>query len=267
MAVTGAGAQLTAAEQAATQRLGMTYAALALAVWRAQSSPEDVDASWLKILELLVPQVLKARRQAAGVSRSYYQAFRKLEVPREPLWTPPDELVELDRQVLETSLRVTGPVAYKQKLERLSGAEIDPATEKALLRKLHEEAGKQMAAAVIRHVAGGARDQIETDVKADPVALGFLRATKSADPCFFCALLASRGPVYKDNSFKASDSLFDGQGTAKAHDNCACVLEPVYTRDTKWPDIAREAERIYKGLKPKRGQSTLQAFRAAWDSR
>lgn len=267
MAVTLTGNVLTAAEQKAQARLGAQYAALALLLWKKYATTEDVDTSFARIVELLVPQILKGRLQASTTSRKYYQTFRILETPDKTVWTPPAPIAQLDRSVIETSLRVTGPVNFKKKLEKISGADLEPAVEKALVEKFLKDAGEAMAAASMRHVVDGARQQVEADVRADKVALGFLRVTKSAQPCYFCAILASRGPVYKDESFKASDALFDGEGTAKAHDNCACVLEPVFSRSTQWPAQSRKAAEVWGNVsKGRAGRAAINAFRAAWES-
>jgi hypothetical protein len=267
MATSTAAATLTAAEQQAAARVAAQYAALAYALWTRWSSSDDVDQNWLRIIDLLIPQILKARTQVAGTSRTYYQAFRKLEVPTAASWKPDTPLVSLDRSVLETSLRVTGPVAFKKKLDKISGADLAPAVQKALVAKMFKEAGEGMAAATIRHVSDGARQQLEADIKLDPVAFGYMRITKSADPCYFCAMLASRGAVYTDESFDRSDPRFIGDGTAKAHDNCSCVLEPVYSRASSLTPIAKEAATIWGDLKPAAGQTSINAFRAAWESR
>lgn len=268
MATTTSGATLTAAEQAATQRLATQYAALAYALWTRWATPDDIDQNWLRIIDLLVPQILKARTQAAGTSRAYYQAFRKLEAPAAASWKPDTPLVTLDRSVIETSLRVTGPVAFKDKLKKISGADLKPEVQKALVRKMFEEAGKGMGQAVLRHVADGARKQIAADTKADPVALGWARVTKSAAPCYFCAMLASRNFVYDKESFTESNSRFVGEGEAKAHDNCACTLEPRFDRNAPLPGRAEEFSELWgKSTRGKSGQAAIIAFRRAYEGR
>lgn len=42
--------------------------------------------------------------------------------------------------------------------------------------------------------------------------------------CAFCLMLASKGPKYYGDSFKASNKQFRGNGDAKAHAHCRCVL-------------------------------------------
>ena len=48
----------------------------------------------------------------------------------------------------------------------------------------------------------------------------------SANACPFCLLLATKGPVYYGDSFGASNKRFRGNGEAKAHNHCQCVLVP-----------------------------------------
>jgi hypothetical protein len=102
---------------------------------------------------------------------------------------------------------------------------------------------------------GGRTTTLDT-VKADPVAVGWYRVT-DGNPCAFCALLASRGVVYKADTVNF-----------QAHNDCGCTSAPAFSRSQKLPDLNRTADRIYteatKGV-PTGGQ--LAAFRKAWDAR
>jgi len=114
-----------------------------------------------------------------------------------------------------------------------------------------------------RIVRTGADDTTSATAEADPVALGWYFHT-DGDPCFWCALIASRGTVFKGDSFEASNRKFIGDGTAKIHNGCACVVAPVFSRTQELPDINREAEEVYKN----RGEGdALNAFRRAWEAR
>lgn len=114
-----------------------------------------------------------------------------------------------------------------------------------------------------RIVRTGADDTISATVEKDPVALGWYFHT-DGDPCFWCALIASRGTVFKGDSFEASNRKFIGDGTAKIHNNCACVLAPVFSKSQVLPDINREARQVYEN----RGEGdALNAFRRAWEAR
>lgn len=268
MATTTAAATLTAAEQRAQQKLGVLYAALAVRLWQGLMKPGDIDGpGYEKLLALLVPQIQKAREKSARQSRVYYEAFRILETGQRD-FKPAGGVITLDKQVIETSIRVTGPVAFKSRIEAINLLDVDPAVEKALTEKAFKQSANGVAAAMMRHVTDGARQQVLADHKADPVALGYMRMLKSDNPCYFCAMLASRGPVYKGESFSGSNALFEGDGPAKAHDHCACVLEPVFTRTTEWTPGAREAAEIWSKAKTSRdGRTVMNSFRSLWESR
>lgn len=114
-----------------------------------------------------------------------------------------------------------------------------------------------------RIVLDGARSTVGLTVEDDPVAVGWYLLT-DADPCSWCAMIASRGVVYKQHSLSRSDAKFIGKGTAKLHNHCHCVLAPAFSHDQPLPLINREAAEVYAN----RGDGpALQAFRKAWDSR
>lgn len=98
---------------------------------------------------------------------------------------------------------------------------------------------------------GGRTTTLET-VKADPVAVGYYRVT-DGDPCAFCALLASRGVVYKEDTVGF-----------EAHNDCGCYGMAAFSRDISLPPISREAAEVYKN----RGEGdALAEFRKAWNNR
>lgn len=268
MATSTAAASLSQKHQQQVNRTGLLFYALALRLWQQYAKQKDVDESAARWMAALIPKALQGRNEAARQGREYYQTFRILETPERAIWQPPTQLVSLERSVIETSLRVTGPVAFKAKAAKIADLDADPRTEKALLDRAFTEAGEQAAAAVMRHVADGAREQVVEDVKADPLALGYMRVTKSGNPCYFCAILASRGPVYEEDSFEDSDGRFTGVGTAKAHDNCSCSMEPVFSRATAMPDTSRRANEVWGNVTAgKSGSAAIIAFRRAWEGR
>lgn len=100
-------------------------------------------------------------------------------------------------------------------------------------------------------------------VFADRRAKGYARVPEPS-PCAFCALLATRGPVYKDDSFDAANKRFTGPGKARVHDDCRCDLEPIFTA---WEPSAqvREWQKLYGDLPPTSGtKATLKAWRKAF---
>lgn len=85
-----------------------------------------------------------------------------------------------------------------------------------------------------RAVMNVGRDAVLNSVQADKKALGWARVTK-ATPCSFCALLSTRGAVYK------SEQTADFQ----AHNNCQCFAVPVFTSYEPTAQI-REYQALYQ---------------------
>lgn len=160
---------------------------------------------------------------------------------------------EFDEREATVSLLVTGP-------ERVKAAM--PAPEDETIAT----AERSSAAAAVRHVIDGGREQVKDAVRKDPEALGYARVPDS-NPCYFCAALTSRGPVYEFESFDDSDARFTGAGTAKVHDGCCCTLVPAYTRNA-WPegsgDLRREWDDVTKDLI---GKDAMRAFRREYEAR
>ncbi|MFB7947041.1 hypothetical protein ACFC6L_19235 [Kitasatospora phosalacinea] len=73
-------------------------------------------------------------------------------------------------------------------------------------------------------VQDGGRDMIHNALQDDPGAIGYYRKT-DASPCYFCALMASRGAVYKSRSTAAFG----------AHPHCHCQAVPIFSRRYQLP--------------------------------
>lgn len=95
---------------------------------------------------------------------------------------------------------------------------------------------------------GGRRTIIDTTA-ADPVAVGWYRVTKPA-PCYFCALLASRGVIYTETT-----------AAFQAHNGCGCTAAPAFTPDQPLPDVSKRAAQVYLD---RGGGPAIAAFRKAW---
>lgn len=138
-----------------------------------------------------------------------------------------DNVVSVDwagaDRAAERSLLVTGPGELKKQVKR-----------GVLREQALEKAKAKVFAAAARQVLNGGRDVTQDMVDADEAALGWVRVT-DGDPCAFCALLSSRGPVYKT----------EGTASFSAHDDCACIAKPVFSRKAPWPGRAREFRALY----------------------
>ena len=171
-----------------------------------------------------VPVIERARRQAAQLGQGFYQANRRLEIPNAKSLTLP-RLPEMNREQVTSSLWVVGPREYVD-----MGKAVDDIFD--------EETINRIVGAADRHVQNGGREAIEGAYERDPEAVGYYRI-EDGDPCFFCAMLMSRGVVYKEDSFDSSDPRFFGPGEAKVHDHCGGSLAPSYDRTVQYPPSAK----------------------------
>jgi hypothetical protein len=222
---------------------------------------EDVAAStprWLEANDRLVQQL---RSDAEGRSLTYLTAFKNAEVGNTRVSWQPEPY---DTGRIRRSLLLTGPGMI-----RSTSARGVP------LGRAMDLASTAVAGALSRHVLNGSRDAIRNTVMADEQTFGHQRVT-SAQPCAFCAMLASRGPVYKGGSFDMSDPRFHGPGDFKVHDHCACSLEPVYRLDSamtdraeRWAAMFDDAQREAAEagvLELSTGNDALNAFRRKYQT-
>lgn len=234
MARTTAGATLTRQHRERQLRLrAATLRDLAL-LWPI-FNPRDLS-SWTRFAAMTTVMVRVRHDESSRLAASYYQAFGVAETGRQR--TPRlARMVEAEKVL--TSLRATGLAGTTRALR--AGFSPQAALRSGFVR---------LSGAAGRHVLSGGRTTIIDSANADDLAIGWARVTGS-EPCAFCAMLASRGPVY----FSKAAADF------KAHDHCMCGAEPHY-EGAEWPGRAREFRHLWN--EATRGQSDpLNAFRRA----
>lgn len=109
-----------------------------------------------------------------------------------------------------------------------------------------ETAGNRAAMAADREAQRGGRDLIRRASQADQRVLGWARVT-DGDPCGFCAMLASRGAVYRTRAHAGIRGLgseglpeVHRDDLEKYHNGCHCQTVPIYSRDEFLTDQARD---------------------------
>jgi hypothetical protein len=201
---------------------------------------------------------------------------------------PDDELVAVDSERIDDEATETtadeqirdevdavvdnlGSTNLRRRNERIDTAR--PASEVDAERRDNEAAaGARTASGGARIAMDGARDVVHDLQESDRLAIGYARISLSGTPCGFCAMLISRGPVYKSfaTGFKtaAARTVQAGQAAVgdEYHDNCMCTTVPVfsvsqYDNDPRF-DLNREYERLWpqvtRGLS---GKAALAAWR------
>lgn len=183
--------------------------------------------------KLTVAAITRRYGQAAATAAMhFYMAQRRsagvrIPVSLRPAGTPPLA------QVGSTVDWAVGP---------LWGAEPDVAA-----------AEKQLDAAVQRLVLDVGRDTVTGAVRQDRAAKGWARVPEPG-ACSFCALLATRGAVYK------SDTV-----TFRSHDHCRCHAEPVFGVYEPSAQI-RQWQALYQSIQHGSPAQTRRNFRKALEA-
>lgn len=129
-------------------------------------------------------------------------------------------------------------------------------------------------------IAGGARDTVSTNAGRERTQVGFQRIPSSGC-CAFCAMVASRGAAYQsaESAGFVSGRGIDAEVTAgrrggqgrglvargnqglgsRYHDNCRCVVAPVFVGDTWSQTLADSYLTQYTGLGDDKPDETVLA--------
>lgn len=253
MATTVTGAQLTEQHRQAQLAIRSAFMHELVRLWPLIDLDrlDETAAEWIRFVTDLI---LLWRTQSVNRALSYYDQFRRTEIG-EPLTNRGNyrSLVTVEPAAIKTSLLVTGPIGVKSRI----GKGINPQVAKA-------KALVDVSGAASRHVLNGGRQLITEAVTKDKVALGFIRVT-DADPCAFCAMLASRGPVYKSRESAGTRRVAGENELHRYHDHCACQVEAVYSTDAEWPGRGREFEQLWNDS-AKGKKDALKAFREAYET-
>ncbi|MGW4076041.1 VG15 protein [Streptomyces asiaticus] len=221
-----------------------------LRVWRDLMNPAKVDESWPAVRAALMPIVEQAREQSAVLARAAYMEARQDAGVPEDGFTPSGPLrLAIDR--LESALDVTGPVEFKKAIA--AGKTPQQAMDAAAVR---------MVGSTQYLALEGGRSVMNQSIEDDERATGWSRVTDN-DPCAWCAMLASRGPVYK-TAKTAGDPR---QGGNSYHDHCGCQAWPAFTLDEPFVGLANRLYddwlRVTRGTG---GRDAVNAFRRWWET-
>jgi len=246
-----------AGQSGAAQKFRHTQALIAaqmarqiLRVWRELMNPAKVDASWPTVRAALMPIVQQARQQSAILAGATYMDARRAAGVPDGSFDPEGPLqLAIDR--LQSSLDVTGPVEFKKAIA--AGKSPQQAMDAAAVR---------MVGSTQYLALEGGRSVMKQSIEADERATGWSRVTDN-DPCAWCAMLASRGPVYK-SAQTAGDPR---QGGNSYHDHCGCQAWPAFTLDEPFVGLA---EALYEDWRTQTrgtgGRDAVNAFRRWWES-
>ena len=136
------------------------------------------------------------------------------------------------------------PKSRSQSRARVVAPTLENRTDPTVVRQVAE----RVTATLTRHVAMAGRDAIVNAAMGAGEEIGWARVLSGAENCAFCAMLASRGPVYKSDK---SALVVGGNGGRirgsraageRFHDNCDC--ETILVRKGQAWEGREEYERL-----------------------
>jgi hypothetical protein len=218
----------------------------------------DLDRSALAWIEAVADLILLFRKESASRALRYYSTVRLVETGEA---LPDIDLYENfglgDPNRIRTSLLVTGPVAFKQRIARGIPEQ-----------QAWDLSQADVAGAASRHVLNGGREMVMDAAKKDEVALRFARVTGD-DPCAFCAMLASRGPEYLSEFSATTAKAGSARAGQSFHDRCQCTILPLFDENPAngWTDRSLQFSKLWAdSTKGWSGTNALNAFRRALDA-
>lgn len=225
MAYTPEGRKLTEQHRLAQVDLSNWVMAEIMKAFRELFTLDDIAGSAMKAALRVLPMVMAAREKSTELSREYMHEFHRVEAGGTEMLLEPDSDVVSEDEVLQQLARAAARAATE--VMRKGHTPEDA----------HQAAVKTAGLSASKTVQGGGRRYIEASMKKNSGgAVGYIRVV-DADPCAFCAMLASRvepNDLYHSvYAFAETDARYTGSGKFKVHDGCCCTMEPVYRVDGK----------------------------------
>lgn len=210
MALTAEGRRLTEANRLRQIRLAAQAAGVGLVLWN-DLDPSDLNRSGVRWLAENTALASDFYGQAVSTTANYIEQYRAAEgVSGAGAIVRPSFDAALTSQIL----LVAGPIRVKN----LVGSGMSGSAALAAAKSGY-------AGMLRRQVLMGGREAIDQTAAQDDQAIGWRRVS-DGDPCTFCALLCSRGPVYRSRA-QAGDDPVAGDGM-RFHSHCGCHAELVY---------------------------------------
>ena len=245
MGSTQEGLILAERQRQAQQSIRAAAARDVLQLWRSGFDLSDIERSWGRMEPAVEALVLNHRRRSSEAAADFYTAHRTVErVPGRP--RRPSPAPAPDSRQLRYSLGYYGKVVPN---ELFRAGRLD----------VMQQAGTHLVGGATRHVSNGGRMTLDQAIMEDSQATGWQRVT-GPNPCAFCAMLASRGPVFKTGQsalrtgrvaapetargtqqagWGRMRSRSGGPGRARDqsfHDHCQCTAEPQYVNSDPWQE-------------------------------
>lgn len=181
-------------------------------------------------MERALAAIHSVERRSSAVSRVYYSAARRAELPDvAPVTLTPPELP--DEQV------IAGMVAeaFRSLSDSLEAG-------KSLAEALGVGSDQAQGVAV-RNALRPSRNMLYSSSEQDSRSLGWIWETAGDDRvCYRCSMQESRGPVFSDGSFDTRNNA-SGEMKVWFHSLCRCHLRNFFTEA---PELQDRTARLYQ---------------------
>lgn len=208
MAATSRGAVLTDQHRRDQVRMAITADSQARRAWDGTLDLNDLKGSQPVWKNTIMRLIETWWRVSARTAANYIPRFREAEIGEGIEVAVP----EFDRSRVAREVDWTGAVNVLWHISRGETAAAAYVAARSLFLGIFHEA-----------VLDGGRMTVREMAKRDTRAIGWRRVS-DGDPCAFCAMLVTRGPVYTSEQHalsRQSDML-------KYHPHCGCTCEIVY---------------------------------------
>lgn len=236
MARTPEGARLTEAHRLLQGRISAGAISDLLQLW-STVDPTNLKGTIDPFVRAALSIVQARHRASATTASRYYVSFRQ---------------VEGVRGAIAVTTAAPPPAAAVAGAIRGAGlAGIKRARERGLtVAQAHQNGFVKLAGSAAQLVAGGGRDTLIGAVAGDPQAQGYQRVT-DGDPCAFCAMIAGRGILAKD----------EAGASFEAHGHCGCTAEPAFEGSSLLPANERFRQAWRESTVGLSGGEAINAYR------
>lgn len=245
---------LTEAHRVEQRQISLDVVRGVLLTW-GLTDPADIDKAWPVISAILARIIAAGHARSAALAVSYLRSHASLEgvVLRDFVIPQP-----LPAAQVEAVLRITGPVTLKRSTG--NGVPLEQGTARA---------ATQLSGAATRLAMQGGRTAITDTARRSSQIVGYRRVTVGSS-CYFCALMSSRGAVYKSAATALQSATGRRRGTQDPgesfHDHCDCTVEPLYVEETE-PQSVLDLQRRYRdALDAYPGKTAIAAWRTAYEA-
>lgn len=222
----------------------------------ARADVRDIDGWFRRILKQLTKLLAAAWRAIRDLTGMWLEDHAAAEGR-----TVEPTFAQWNTEQVLTNMRVTGPVAFKTAI----AAGKSETQARAIMVK-------RMSGSALKVALRADRETVMATVRSSDEIVGYRRVS-DGDPCWFCAMLITRGAVYK-SEFSAT-RVVGRRGVARGnqklgeefHDWCGCTSEALYEGEEEPPEVV-ELQKLWDDVTDdKSADEKANAWREFWENR